>query len=164
MSITADTRRRPAGQPEGGQFAPRSNSSPLGALGPVRPRTIARASAGDVQIVYEVDESADRLRIVVLIRDPELSAREGANAWVEEGAVLTKTPADSDLNRIGAVIASQVSRLAREIDDADDGHEPVDMFLAEFADRRDPFIARGTRRRHGEELEDAPWPDLDITG
>lgn len=114
-----------------------------------------------MQVVYERDPGTDRVRITVLLRDPEMSEREGAGAWVEEGSVLTRTPAASDAERMASVATNQVSRLWSSIKSGDDEHESVDAFLAEIADRRDPFITRGLRRRHGEELEGPDWPSLD---
>lgn len=150
--------RQLAGSPHGGEFAKKSNTAPNAPL-PVK-QVLVRATAGDAQVVYE--REGDRLRITVLVRDEARSSADGAHAWVEEGSVLTGTPAAADTDRMSSVASNQVSRLARAFDSGDDTHETVDAFLAELADRRDPFITRGTRRRHGEELEDAPWPDLDI--
>ena len=155
---TTEYTRQGSGTPRGGQFASKPNTAPSHALSG---QSLVRATAGPVQVVYDRDTNLDRVRITVLLRDAARSEREGAEAWVEEGAALTDTPASSSGDRMNSVAASQVSRLASAIDRGADQHETIDAFLAEVADRRDPLITRGTRRRHGEELEDAPWPDLD---
>lgn len=139
MSV-AEIDRQQAGTPggAGGQFAPKRNAAPLDRLGPLRPRTIVRATAGDMQVIYERDEGSEHLKVTVLMLDEEA----GPSAWVEEGAVLTATPADSDPDRISAVAAAQVSALVADTDESGDAHEAIDAFLARIADQRDPAITR----------------------
>ena len=142
--IIRQQRGAPGGH--GGEFASHHRSDPLGSLGEPTPDTIARASASGVQVVYERDPRTGRIRIVVLTLDEELSAQDGAEAWVEEGHVLTRTPATVDLERIAPVIASQAAELGA----AADRHEAIAWFLAEREDRKDPFLTRGERGRGGE--------------
>jgi hypothetical protein len=151
--------RQLAGSPQGGEFTRRSNSRPPETLSGDR-IALVRATAGQVRVIYNQD--GEHVRITALLRDTEKSALHGSEVWVEEGSVLTATPAAGNRDRMSSVAANQVSRLAREIADGGDPREAIDALLASMADRRDPFIMRGTRRRHGEELEEAPWPDLDI--
>lgn len=140
--------RQQRGAPDGrgGEFAPHHRSDPLGSLGEPSPETIARATASGVQVVYERDARTGRIRIVVLAKDDELSAQDGADAWVEEGHVLTRTPATVDLDRIAPVIASQAAALGASAD----RHEAIAWFLAEREDHKDPFLTRGERSRGGE--------------
>lgn len=154
--MAAITRQGP-GTPQGGEFAKKANPKPSDALHGTRP--LVRATAGPVQVSYE--DAGDSIRISVLLRDEGQSTADRAEAWVEEGAVLTATPSTADRERMSSVASSQAGRLAAALERGDDEHETIDAFLADVADRRDPFITRGLRRRHGEELEAAPWPDLD---
>ncbi|WP_433673937.1 hypothetical protein [Microbacterium gorillae] len=144
---------RPSGTPGGGQFTGVVNTPPRHGLSGSNPTTLTRATAGQVQVVYDRDPATDRLRVTTLLRDDALGEANGADAWVEEGSVLTDTPAGSDLERMTAVCVNQAERIASAIERGDDQHETIDAFLASLADRRDPFITRGTRRRHGEELK-----------
>lgn len=139
MSGAGGQLRHPAGAEErrGGQFAGRIRNGPLESLGAPSEATIARASAGDTQVVYERD--GDRIRVTVLLRETD---SDGEPIWVEEGSVLTSTPANARPERIVDVITGQATSIA----DAGDPHEEIAWLLAGLEGRRDPAITRAPDR------------------
>ncbi|GAB6857940.1 hypothetical protein [Microbacterium xylanilyticum] len=139
MSGTGGQQRHPAGAEErrGGQFAGRIRNGPLESLGAPSSATIARASAGDAQVVYERD--GDKIRVTVLLRETD---SEGNPIWVEEGSVLTSTPTSARPEQFVDVITGQATRIA----DADDPHEETARFLAGLEGRTDPAITRAPDR------------------
>ncbi len=140
MSGTVGSSVTPAGAEErrgGGQFAGRIRNGPLESLGAPSSATIARASAGDAQVVYERD--GDKIRVTVLLRETD---SEGNPIWVEEGSVLTSTPTSARPEQFVDVITGQATRIA----DADDPHEETARFLAGLEGRTDPAITRAPDR------------------
>lgn len=137
--------RLPSGNPQDGK----SDNARDHPLRTAAGRTLlAHATAGRIQVVYE--REGDKVRIAVMRLNEEGDARADAQPWVLEGAVITGTPASSDRDRVEVVCSHQAARLAAAFERGDDELEAIDAFLADVADLRDPFITRGTRRRHGE--------------
>lgn len=97
----------------------------------MRPGTLVRATVGDVQVVHERDSDTGRIRYVVMLRNAALSAREGADAWVVEGEVLTAASADENTDRQSSLASNQASRLAGAITDGHDARQTIAGFLAE---------------------------------